>query len=102
MTVTYHSGYRSRRVGAAVESGFTPGEALQAASSNAAEYAGQSREFGTLEVGKRADVVLLEADPLEDIRNSRKIHAVILGGRLFFRSGLDDMSNDAVGRGVAP
>lgn len=81
-----------------VESGFTPAEALQAASSNAAEYAGQSREFGTLEVGKRADVVLLEANPLEDIRNSRKIHAVILGGRYVSKRELDDMVDRAVGR----
>ena len=81
-----------------VESGFTPGEALQAASSNAAVYAGHSREFGTLEMRKRADIVLLDANPLEDIRNTRKIHAVILGGRLFSRRELDDMVDRAVGR----
>ena len=65
-----------------VNSGFTPGEALQAATSNVAQYAGQSREFGTLEAGRRADIVLLDANPLMDIANTTKIHAVILGGRL--------------------
>jgi Amidohydrolase family len=81
-----------------VNSGFTPAEALQTATSNVAQYAGRLQEFGTLETGKRADIVLLDANPLEDIRNTRKIHAVILGGRLFSRSELDDMVDRAVGR----
>ena len=79
-----------------VNSGFTPAEALQTATSNVAQYAGASREFGTLEAGKRADIVLLDANPLEDIRNTRKIHGVILGGRLFSRSELDEMVDRAV------
>jgi adenine deaminase len=79
-----------------VNSGFTPAEALQTATSNVAQYAGASWEFGTLETGKRADIVLLDANPLEDIRNTRKIHGVILGGRLFSRSELDDMVDRAV------
>lgn len=83
-----------------VSDGFTPGEALRTATSNVAEFVG-SREFGTLEPGKRADVILLDANPLEDIHNTRKIHAVILGGRLFSRGELDDMVNRAVGR-VSP
>jgi Amidohydrolase family len=85
-----------------VQSGFTPGEALQAATSNVAQYAGQSREFGTLEAGKRADIVLLDANPLEDIANTRKIHAVILGGRLLSKGELDDMVDRAVGRRNIP
>lgn len=79
-----------------VNNGFTPAEALQTATSNVSDYAGASREFGTLEAGKRADIVLLDANPLEDIRNTRKIHGVILGGRLFSRSELDDMVDRAV------
>jgi Amidohydrolase family len=79
-----------------VNSGFTPAEALQTATSNVAQYAGRLQEFGTLEAGKRADVVLLDANPLEDIRNTRKIHAVILGGRFFSRSELDDMVDGSV------
>ena len=57
-----------------VNNGFTPAEALQTATSKLAEYAGQSGEFGTLEAGKRADIVLLDANPLDDIGNTRKIH----------------------------
>lgn len=79
-----------------VNAGFTPGEALQTATSNVAQYAGQSREFGTLAVGKRADIVLLDANPLEDIAHTRKIHAVILGGRLFSKRELDNMVDRAV------
>ena len=83
-----------------VNNGFTPTEALQTATSNPAEYAGQSQEFGTLEVGKRADIVLLDANPLEDIQNTRKIYAVVLRGRLLSRSELDEMVDRAVGRGA--
>jgi imidazolonepropionase-like amidohydrolase len=79
-----------------VQSGFTPAEALQAATSNVALYEGQTQEFGTLEAGKVADIVLLDANPLEDIVNTRKIHAVILGGRLLSKSELDDMVDRAV------
>jgi len=81
-----------------VNNGFTPTEALQTATLNPAEYAGQSQEFGTLEVGKRADIVLLDANPLEDIQNTRKIYAVVLRGRLLSRSELDEMVDRAVGR----
>jgi imidazolonepropionase-like amidohydrolase len=79
-----------------VEEGFTPREALQAATSSVAQYAGQPGDFGTLEVGKRADVVLLDADPLENIRHTQKIHAVVLGGCLISRGVLDDMIDRAV------
>ncbi len=64
-----------------VESGFTPLEALQTATRNPAVYFGKLAEMGTIEVGKAADLVLLDADPLRDIRNTRKIRAVVLRGR---------------------
>ena len=79
-----------------VNSGFTPAEALQTATVNAAQYAGALQEFGTIEAGKRADIVLLDANPLEDIRNTRKIHAVIVGGRFFSRTELFHMVDRAV------
>ena len=64
-----------------VEAGFSPMEALQAATTLPAEFLGKTAEFGTVEVGKVADLVLLDADPLESISHTRKIRAVILGGK---------------------
>jgi imidazolonepropionase-like amidohydrolase len=63
-----------------VETGFSPMEALQTATILPAEFLGKKADFGTVEVGKIADLVLLDADPLESISHTRKIHAVILGG----------------------
>lgn len=63
-----------------VELGVSPYEALVAATRSAAAYLGRE-DFGTVEVGKRADLVLLEANPLEDIRNTRKIAGVMARGR---------------------
>ena len=73
-----------------VESGLTPMEALETATRNAARYFGTS-DFGTVEPGKSADMVLLNADPLEDIRNTSKIEAVVMRGRYFSREDLDAM-----------
>jgi cytosine/adenosine deaminase-related metal-dependent hydrolase len=53
--------------------------------------------LGTLEAGKLADIVLLEADPLTDIRNTTKIRAVVLNGRLLLRSDLDSLLEAAAG-----
>ena len=60
--------------------GLTPLQALQAATRNAARAAGADSVRGTLEPGKAADVLLLEANPLDDIRNTRKIRVVIKAG----------------------
>ena len=65
-----------------VEAGFTPMEALQAATIKPATFLGMQDSLGTVEVGKVADLVLLDADPLEDISHTRKIRAVVVGGRL--------------------
>jgi hypothetical protein len=73
-----------------VASGLTPMEALQSATRNAARYFG-SKDFGTIEAGKSADLVLLNADPLQDIRNTEKIDSVIMRGRYFSRQELDEM-----------
>jgi len=74
-----------------VEAGLSPMAALQAATSNAAEYSGKSNVLGTVTEGKIADLVLLSENPLDDIRNTTKITAVILNGVYHDRSALDAM-----------
>ncbi|HJP60293.1 MAG TPA: amidohydrolase family protein [Gemmatimonadaceae bacterium] len=71
-----------------VKSGLTPLEALQAATYNPAEFFGMQSTLGTVEKGKIADLVVLDANPLQDISNSRRIAAVIANGRLFDRPAL--------------
>jgi len=64
------------------EAGLTPLEALQAATTTAARALGQEAEFGTLEEGKAADLVVLEADPLADLANVRNARLIVSGGAL--------------------
>ncbi|MCP2339417.1 amidohydrolase family protein [Actinomadura rupiterrae] len=65
-----------------VQSGLTPMQALQAATNRPAQAFGMDAEVGTVEPGKRADLVVLDADPLADIRNTRRIDALVVNGRL--------------------
>jgi imidazolonepropionase-like amidohydrolase len=74
-----------------VKSGLTPIEALQAATRNAAKYLGLLDDYGTIEKGKRADLVLLDANPMADITNTQKISAVVLGGRVMDKTALQEM-----------
>jgi len=74
-----------------VEAGLTPFEALQAATKNPAEFLHTEKDSGTIEKGKYADLVLLDANPLENIRYTRKINAVILRGKLLDRPTLDQL-----------
>ena len=67
----------------------TPFEALQAATINPAKYLGREKELGTIEKGKLADLILLDADPLAEIRNTTRINAVVVDGRLLDRRALD-------------
>jgi len=78
-----------------VQTGFTPMEALQAAARNPAVFLGELNSQGTLERGKMANLVLLEANPLENIRNTRKINAVVLKGRYLPKEALQRMLADA-------
>ena len=66
-------------------------EALQAATLNPARFLGKEKDLGTVEPGKIADLVLLDANPLDDIGNTKRIAAVVYGGKLIARASLDEM-----------
>jgi imidazolonepropionase-like amidohydrolase len=72
-----------------VEAGLSPMAALQAATLNPARYLGIEKAIGTVTQGKIADLVLLDANPLDDIRNTTKINSVVANGRLLDRTVLD-------------
>jgi imidazolonepropionase-like amidohydrolase len=74
-----------------VRAGMTPLEALQASTRNASEFLGRLASEGTVKVGKKANLVLLEANPLVDISNTRRILAVIADGRLIAESELRNL-----------
>jgi imidazolonepropionase-like amidohydrolase len=73
-----------------VQAGLTPLQALQAATRNPARFL-ENDDYGAVANGKMADLVLLDANPLQDIHNTTKIAAVIFNGKYFSRSDLDDM-----------
>ena len=74
-----------------VQAGLTPMQALQSATRNAGVFFGL-RDTGTIAKGNRADLVLLDANPLENISNARKIRGVVLNGRYLSRTDLDNLS----------
>jgi imidazolonepropionase-like amidohydrolase len=78
-------------LGLLVESGLTPLAALQAATIRPAEFLGRTEELGAVAAGRRADLVLLAADPLADIHNTTQIQAVWLNGKYFDRAALDQL-----------
>jgi imidazolonepropionase-like amidohydrolase len=74
-----------------VQAGLTPMEALQAATRNPAGFLNALDNRGTVDAGKLADLVLLDADPLQDIANTRRINAIVINGHLIDRKALDQM-----------
>jgi len=70
------------------DGGMTPFEALQSATKNPPSFFGMQEEIGTIEANKIADLVLLNANPLENISNTKRIDSVILNGRYFSKSDL--------------
>ena len=73
-----------------VAAGLTPLEAIRAATASAARIAGADRDLGVIGVGKLADLVILDRDPTDDIRNTRRIAQVIQGGKVVDRRALRD------------
>jgi hypothetical protein len=76
--------------------GLSPYDVLRTSTYNPALYLGELDEFGTVEEGKRADLVLLEGNPLEDITNTRQIAGVMVRGRWYSRADLDLMLEEVV------
>jgi hypothetical protein len=76
-----------------VAAGLTPAQALRSATLEPARYLDAPATLGTVEQGKAADLVILDADPLLEIRNTRKIAAVVLGGKYFAGSRLDALKS---------
>jgi imidazolonepropionase-like amidohydrolase len=76
-------------LGLLVESGLTPAEALTTGTANAARFLDQESEFGFIREGLAADLVLLRANPLEDVDNAREPAGVMLRGRWLSRAELD-------------
>src|SRR6476661_6059416 len=74
-----------------VAAGFTPLEALQTATINPARFFGKLADFGTVETGRVADLVLLRANPLEDIANTRAIAGVVADGKYWSQTEIDGL-----------
>jgi imidazolonepropionase-like amidohydrolase len=78
-----------------VKIGMTPAEALQTATPNPPRALGKTADFGSVQPGKIADLVLLDSNPLERIENTQRIAAVILDGTVYQRPDLDRLLGNA-------
>lgn len=84
-----------------VKAGLTPSEALNSGTVLAAQWLGIDYQVGTIEVGKLADLILLDENPLIDIENSRKISAVFVNGKSLDKTKIDEMLSDLSKRNTA-
>ena len=83
-----------------VDAGFTPLEALQTATINPARFYGRTSEYGSVETGHVADLVILRANPLESIANTRSIAGVVADGKYWSQADIDSL-RDRLKRGAA-
>jgi len=74
-----------------VRAGLTPADALRSATIDAARFSGKAMDYGSIEVGKVADMVMLDASPLTDIRNTGKIAGLFFNGQFLDRAALDEL-----------
>ena len=75
------------------QGGMSPLQAIRCATINGASYLGMDKEIGSLEVGKLADMVILNDNPLVDIHNSEKINYVMVNGRLYDAYSMNETGN---------
>jgi len=75
------------------QGGMSPLQAIRCATMNGASYLGMDKEIGSLETGKLADLIVLNANPLDDIRNSQQIKYVMLNGRLYDAESMNEIGN---------
>ncbi|MDB4903332.1 MAG: translocation protein TolB [Mucilaginibacter sp.] len=75
------------------QGGMTPMQAIRCATMNGASYLGMDKEIGSLETGKLADLIILNENPLDDIRNSEKIKYVMVNGRLYDADSMNEIGN---------
>jgi imidazolonepropionase-like amidohydrolase len=81
-----------------VRAGLTPAEALRTATSNPVRFLSRTDDFGSVARGRLADLVLLDADPLRDIANTRTVRAVVLDGQLFDQAAMRRLLDDVAER----
>ncbi len=81
------------------QGGMTPLQALRCGTLNGAHYLGMDKDIGSLEVGKLADLDVLDKNPLEDIRNSESVRYVMVNGRLYDAASMDEIGNHPRQRG---
>jgi imidazolonepropionase-like amidohydrolase/Tol biopolymer transport system component len=76
-----------------VQGGMTPMQALHSATIAGAHYLGMDKDIGSLEPGKLADLIVLDANPLENIRNSESVRYTIVNGRMFDAATMNELGN---------
>jgi imidazolonepropionase-like amidohydrolase/Tol biopolymer transport system component len=76
-----------------VQGGMTPLEALHVGTINGARYLGMDKDIGSIESGKLADLAILDANPLENIRNSESVHWTVVNGRVFDSATMNEVGN---------
>ena len=79
-------------MGEMVSAGISPADVLRMATLDAASFLGLEKDYGSLEVGKVADILLLASNPLEDIEATRNIEGLVFNGLYFDRQALSDLS----------
>ena len=76
-----------------VQGGLTPHEALRCGTANGAKSLGMDRDIGTLEAGKLADVIVIDGNPLQDIRQSEKVSWTMVNGRLYDAATMNETAS---------